>query len=87
MSKGLAFRLAAVGFAALAILLAVLQTRRPISVQRAVRPPTSVAPIDARLARCQALGAAGAQDPECLKAWAESRTRFLSRPSKPAAER
>ena len=83
MSARLAFRLAAAGFGLLAILVAVLQAHRPIPAT----PPTPVAvqaarpidgrPIDGRLARCQALGQAGAQDPDCLKAWNDARTRFL----------
>ena len=77
MSARLAFRLAAAGFALLAILIAALQVRRPAST----RPQSAIAqaprPVDARLARCQALGAAGAQDPDCLKAWDDARSRFL----------
>ncbi|PXA95738.1 conjugal transfer protein TrbK, partial [Caulobacter sp. D4A] len=46
------------------------------SSRPAVQAP---APVDARLQRCQALGAAGAQDPECLQAWEAARTRFLGR--------
>ncbi|MDR6530243.1 conjugative transfer region protein TrbK [Caulobacter rhizosphaerae] len=80
MSARLAFRLAAAGFALLAILVAALQARRPApptpSPQTAVQ---AAAPVDARLQRCQALGAAGAQDPECLRAWDAARTRFLGR--------
>lgn len=78
MSARLGFRLAAAGFALLAILVAVLQAHRP-----APRPASAPAkapsarPVDAQLARCQAIGAAGAQDPACLKAWNAARTRFL----------
>lgn len=79
MSGSLAFRLAAIGLATLAILVAALQARRhpapPLAV--AAPPPVQVDPVRAELARCQALGAAGAQDPGCLKAWAEQRARFL----------
>ena len=32
------------------------------------------------LRHCQNLGAAGAEDPECLAAWAQQRDRFLHRP-------
>ena len=78
MSVRLAFRLAAAAFALLAILVTVLQARRPASPARAPSPARAVArPIDAELARCQALGAAGAQDPSCLKAWDRARDRFL----------
>jgi conjugative transfer region protein TrbK len=81
MSARLAFRLAAAGFALVAILVAAQQARRPLPMD----PPRTVAttaprPNDARLARCQSLGAAGAQDAGCLKAWDEARARFLGAP-------
>jgi len=80
VSARLAFRLAAAGFALLAILVAALQARRPASLTPSPRPVVQApAQIDARLRRCQALGAAGAQDPECLQAWDAARTRFLGR--------
>ncbi|MBV9840617.1 MAG: putative entry exclusion protein TrbK-alt [Sphingomonadaceae bacterium] len=41
----------------------------------ALRP---VDPLTAEFARCQALGEAGARDPQCLAAWAENRRRFLT---------
>jgi conjugative transfer region protein TrbK len=81
VSARLGFRLAAAAFALLAILVAVLQARRPTPP-----PPPSIAsaptprPIDARLSRCQQLGAAGAQDAECLKAWDQARSHFLGVP-------
>jgi conjugative transfer region protein TrbK len=78
MSARLGFRLAAAGFALLAILVAVLQGRRPAPAPASLRAaPASPRPVDAQLAHCQALGAAGAQDPDCLKAWNDARTRFL----------
>jgi len=78
MSARLGFRLAATGFALLAILVAVLQAHRT-GPKPAAPPPaaTSLRPTDPQLARCQALGAAGAQDQACLKAWNDARTRFL----------
>ena len=88
MSGNLALRLAAVGLAGLAILFAAFQARRhpapPLAAPPA--PPAQVDPARAELARCQALGAAGADDPGCLKAWAEQRTRFLGVRA-PAGER
>jgi len=78
MSARLGFRLAAAGFALLAIVVAVLQAHRPTPTP--AWPPTrapSARPVDAQLARCQAIGAAGAQDAACLKAWNDARTRFL----------
>lgn len=79
MSGTLALRLAAIGLAALAILVAALQARRhPAPALPVAAPPAvQIDPARAELARCQALGAAGAQDPGCLKAWADQRTRFL----------
>jgi conjugative transfer region protein TrbK len=80
MSARLAFRLAAAGFALLAILVAALQARRPAPPAPNPRTVVQAAPpVDARLARCQALGAAGAQDPDCLRAWHAARTRFLGK--------
>ncbi|MDR6624447.1 putative entry exclusion protein TrbK-alt [Caulobacter segnis] len=80
MSGPLAFRLAAAGFALLAILVAALQARRPAPSAPAAAPIQAPRPVDAQLARCQTLGAAGAQDPQCLKAWDEARARFLGAP-------
>jgi len=80
VSARLTFRLAAAGFALLAILVAALQARRPASPMPTPRPAVQApAPVDTRLQHCQALGAAGAQDPECLQAWEAARTRFLGR--------
>ena len=36
-----------------------------------------VDPLQAELRRCQAIGAAGANDAMCLRAWAENRSRFF----------
>lgn len=78
MSARLGFRLAAAGFALLAILVAMLQAHRPAQAPAAPpAAPPSPRPVDTQLARCQAIGAAGAQDPACLKAWNDARTRFL----------
>lgn len=78
MSARLTFRLAAAAFALVVVLVAALQTHRPAPVTKpAPTTPSIVRPIDARLARCQALGAAGAQDRDCLQAWDAARTRFL----------
>lgn len=79
MSPRLSFRLAAAAFAVLAILVAALQSRRPPETATPAAPPKDrvITPHAARLAHCQSLGAAGAQDPDCLKAWDDARTRFL----------
>ncbi|CCV09098.1 conserved exported hypothetical protein [Mesorhizobium metallidurans STM 2683] len=36
-------------------------------------------PLASELRRCSGIGEAGPRDPGCLKAWAESRRRFLGR--------
>lgn len=79
MSARLSFRLAAAAFAVLAILIATLQARRPSTTPAPAPTNTDRAatPQAARLARCQSLGAAGAEDLDCLKAWDDARTRFL----------
>jgi conjugative transfer region protein TrbK len=79
MSPRLSFRLAAAAFAVLAILIATLQARRPSTTLAPATTTTDrvVTPQAARLARCQSLGAAGAEDPDCLKAWDDARARFL----------
>jgi conjugative transfer region protein TrbK len=79
MSPRLSFRLAAAAFAVLAILMAALQTSRPPVTATPAAPPKDrvMTPNAARLAYCQSLGAAGAQDPDCLKAWNDARARFL----------
>ena len=59
MSARLTFRLAAAGFALLAILVAALQARRPAPPTSSPRPAAQApAPVDTRLQHCQALGAA-----------------------------
>ena len=88
MSGSLAFRLGAIALASLAVVVAALQARRgptPGPGPAAAPPAAAVASPavpDPALARCQALGAAGAQDAACLKAWADERHRFLGRRGK-----
>lgn len=80
MSSALTFRLAAIGFALLALLVAALQTRHapPPPAPVATAPTTSaVDPARAELERCQGLGESGAREPACLRAWADQRRRFL----------
>ena len=45
--------------------------------------PAGTDPLLAELRRCQALGAAGAEDRACLAAWAENRRRFFDGDSSP----
>lgn len=80
MTSALAFRLAAIGFALLALLVAALQTRHPAPATApvATAPVTNVVdPARAELERCQGLGESGAREPACLRAWADQRRRFL----------
>jgi conjugative transfer region protein TrbK len=80
MTSALTFRLAAIGFALLALLVAALQTRHgaPPPAPGSTAPATSaIDPARAELERCQGLGDAGAREPACLRAWADQRRRFL----------
>ncbi|NQE65533.1 putative entry exclusion protein TrbK-alt [Caulobacter sp. RHG1] len=91
MDPALVFRLAAAGFVATAVVVAVLGQRSPPpSPAPAASPPTTMVatadPHQAALRQCQSLGAAGAEDSECLAAWARQRDRFLGRPQ-PSQER
>ena len=81
-------RIGAVVFVAIAITATVIDmTRqeepRPVSALPALQPPTD--PLRATLRRCQQLGEAASNEVECLSAWAQSRDRFLGRPTTPAA--
>jgi conjugative transfer region protein TrbK len=66
------------------VILAVLVTAARLQPGRGPgtganpRAAAAVDPLQADLFRCQALGQAGASDPRCLAAWAESRRRFLA---------
>ncbi len=42
-------------------------------------------PLRESLRRCQQLGQQAAEDPECLRTWAETRDRFLGRTAAPSA--
>ena len=80
MTSALTFRLAAIGFALLALLAAALQTRHrapPIAPLATVPAANVVDPARVDLERCQGLGESGAREPACLRAWADQRRRFL----------
>jgi len=74
-------RLGALVFVALAATVTAIEmTRkdeRPSSAPAQAHAPTERDPLDAELARCGALGEAGARDPVCLKTWSDNRRRFL----------
>lgn len=80
-------RLGAVVFVAIAVTATAIDMARkdepsappPAS---AFQPPAD--PLRETLRRCQQLGEAAASDADCLAAWAQSRDRFLGRPSTPA---
>lgn len=69
------------------IFVAIAVTMTAIEMSRAPEPSREepVAQIEtagtdsllAELRRCQMLGAAGAEDRDCLRAWAENRRRFF----------
>lgn len=82
-------RIGAVAFVAVALTVSALQVRMssgPVEPGRAAAPIAAGAdPLWPELARCQSIGAAGAIDRDCLRAWAENRRRFLAPGSRPAA--
>ncbi|WP_375160817.1 putative entry exclusion protein TrbK-alt [Bradyrhizobium sp. RDT46] len=82
-------RLGAIAFVAIAITATVVELTRkeqPPALAPARQAPRSVTdPLQAELLRCQSLGESGPRNPACLRAWAESRRRFLT-PSAPGSQ-
>jgi len=83
MDAAMLARLGAVIFVAIAGTAAVLEMSRekapepsPIRTVEAQHDPLRDEPR-----RCQQLGEAAAQNPACLKVWAQTRDRFLGRPA------
>lgn len=81
-------RLGAVVFVAIAVTATAIDMARkdePFAPPPApaLQPPPD--PLRAALRRCQQLGEAAGNDIACLRAWAESRDRFLGRTPAPAA--
>ena len=73
----------AIAFVAVAITATVIELSRKEERPEAAppRPPAQAGatdPLREELFRCQSLGEAGPRDPACLRAWAESRRRFLT---------
>ena len=74
-------RIGAAAFVGVVITMTALQMR----AAPAPSPETEIVtldeegvdPLPAELRRCQAIGAAGANDAMCLRAWAENRSRFF----------
>jgi conjugative transfer region protein TrbK len=83
-------RIGAVAFIVFALLVSVLSARqgRPTPAASVIPPaqdPATADPLVVELYHCQALGQAGASDPDCLRAWAENRRRFLAPGAPPEA--
>jgi len=81
-------RIGAIVFVAIAITVTVVEMTRkddpaPASTAPAFQPPAD--PLRQSLRRCQQLGEAAVNDPDCLATWAESRNRFLGRTPAPGA--
>lgn len=90
MDTKLLARIGAVIFIAIAITMTAIEmSRAPEPAREApavVNDPSATAdPLLIKLRRCQSIGAAGASDPDCLRAWAENRRRFLAPGARPAA--
>jgi conjugative transfer region protein TrbK len=81
-------RIGAVAFVAVAITATVIELTRKEERPEITPARTTQAsagdPLQAELFRCQSLGEAGPRDPACLRAWAESRRRFLTPRTTPA---
>ncbi|MCP1848160.1 MULTISPECIES: putative entry exclusion protein TrbK-alt [unclassified Bradyrhizobium] len=78
-------RVGAIVFVAVAITATVIEmNRKDVSTDVLAmqgRPVTASVPLTTELLRCSEIGEAGTRDPNCLKAWAENRRRFLGRPA------
>ena len=78
-------RIGAIVFVAVAITATAIEMSRkddqPEALAGPSRPVASQDPLAAELLRCSEIGEAGTRDPNCLKAWAENRRRFLGRPA------
>jgi len=86
MEPKLLARIGAIIFVAIAITMTAIEMSRAPEPAReepvAEIEPAGTDPLLAELRRCQALGAAGAEDRACLAAWAENRRRFFDGPTR-----
>jgi len=76
----------AIIFVAIAMTATVIEMTRKDEPVRPASPPAlapSADPLRAAQRRCQQMGEAAANDPECLRIWAETRDRFLGRTPTP----
>jgi conjugative transfer region protein TrbK len=75
-------RIGAISFVAVAITATVIElSRKEERPETAPSRPAQAGvadPLRDELFHCQSLGEAGPRDPACLRAWAESRRRFLT---------
>jgi conjugative transfer region protein TrbK len=81
-------RIAAIVFVAVVLTAAVIgMTRKedPVPAPSAATRQAPLDPLREGQRRCQQMGAAAAEDAECLRIWADTRDRFLGRGSAPAA--
>ncbi len=82
MDGSMLARLGAIVFVAIAITATVIEFSRkeeqPDPAPTRPAQTNAVNPLQAELLRCQSLGEAGPRDQACLRAWAESRRRFLT---------
>lgn len=89
MDTKLLARIGAVIFIAIAITMTAIEMSRAPEPARAepaaVAKTSEVDPLLIELRRCQSIGAAGASDSDCLRAWGENRRRFLAPDARPAA--
>ncbi|RWH82188.1 MAG: conjugal transfer protein TrbK [Mesorhizobium sp.] len=80
-------RIGAIVFVAVAITATAIEMNRkeePAENGSSGRPTAAPAdPLRDELLRCQALGEAGPHDPDCRRAWAENRQRFLAPGARP----
>jgi conjugative transfer region protein TrbK len=81
-------RIAAIVFIAVAVTATIIEMTRedvpaPAPSVPAFQP--SADPLREGQRRCQEMGEAAANDPTCLRVWAETRDRFLGRTPSPAA--
>lgn len=84
-------QLGAVVFVAVAITATVIELTRkgePPQLSSPVRPvEPGLDPLREGQRRCQQLGQKAAENPECLRVWAQTRDRFLGRGPAPAPTR
>ena len=89
MDSKLLARIGGLVFVTIAITMTAIEMSRPPEPAReapaAVAETPATDPLLIELRRCQSLGQAGASDPDCLRAWAENRRRFLTPGARPTA--